>query len=179
MVLANQFGNRDRMKIFRCIDSIQAQIWDFTNQNQIRLRATEGTRSTSSSFPLVFSPKFNMRQTFNALISPMEIPSTEINCKPSNAPMEIGTRSGPLRLKGQRISRRVLCYRDMDSISELALLLSWFFLVFTNFTNVIVISLPLPASLLNHGCKLYSLRTSMIHPAMCSQPRLGITLLST
>ena len=140
MVLANQFGNRDRMKIFRCIDSIPAQIWDFTNQNQIRLRATEGTRSTSSSFPLVFSPKFNMRQTFNALISPMEIPSTEINCKPSNAPIEMGTRSGPLRLKGQRIFRRVLCYRDMDSISELALLLSCFFLVFTNFTNVIVIS---------------------------------------
>jgi hypothetical protein len=144
MILASQFGNGDKLKIWQCIDSIPAQIWDYTNQNQIRLRATERRRrSTSSSFQFVVALRnLNTRQTLNALTFPLEGPSTEIACKPSNASLEMVTRSGPLRLKGQRISRRVFRYRDMDSISELALLLSYFFLLF------IVISLRLLASLL-------------------------------
>jgi len=132
--LADEFGNGDKLKIWRCIDAIDAQRWFYTRQNQIRLRATERTGSTSSSFQLPFSLKFNTRQALNALIFPLEGPSTEIACKPSNACVEIGTRSGPLSL----LSRRVLRYRDMDSSSELAPLLSYFFFVFT---NVIVVSL--------------------------------------
>jgi len=141
-----------------------------------RIRSGSARRSVQGVRPLLFnllfSLKFNTRQALNALIFPLEGPSTEIACKLSNACVEIGTRSGPLSL----LSRRVLRYRDMDSSSELAPLLSYFFLVFT---NVIVVSLRLLAPLSWSAIriclgsrKLYSLRTSVIHPTIRSQPRI-------
>ncbi|EDR03633.1 carbohydrate-binding module family 13 protein, partial [Laccaria bicolor S238N-H82] len=39
--LPNLFGNGDRLKIWQCIDTIPAQTWAYTNQNQILLLATE------------------------------------------------------------------------------------------------------------------------------------------
>ncbi|EDQ98210.1 carbohydrate-binding module family 13 protein, partial [Laccaria bicolor S238N-H82] len=61
----NQFRNGDKLKIFRCIDSIQAQIWDYTNQNQIRLKATESRRNPQCvDLPRGQSFNGNQLQTF-------------------------------------------------------------------------------------------------------------------
>ncbi|KIK00841.1 carbohydrate-binding module family 13 protein, partial [Laccaria amethystina LaAM-08-1] len=57
--LPSQFGNGDKLKIWQCIDSIPAQIWDYTNQNQIRLRATERRRRNTQCVDLPFGRTFN------------------------------------------------------------------------------------------------------------------------